>query len=226
MDCLKVIRALLLKFLDLELRVAGLVLVFLMTAAAAPAAELADNKNLFFIKRNKNNNEVHYDARVKNCVWWSDPELSDPEVDSYWRDLQVGPNTTSEIKFWETPAYGFNVNRLSDSEIVIRLRALPERTITARLSLTAEGDCSVSITTDIRGMPAELSAVYVFAEEKFFFGFIPRWAMVDYIYILGYSKDDQPVFDRIIKTEKGKKLSSSSPNDSHWESGATSMGRP
>lgn len=220
MRCLKVRPTRGKKCRKLALIVSGLVLASLFAGAQAPAADLANNENLFFIKRNKNANEVHYDARVENCAW-SQPD----EVDYYWRDLEEGANVTNEIMFWEPPAYGFKTDRLSDSEITIRLNALPEKEVAARLSKTEDGGCNVSTTIEIRDKLAEISSVYVHAEEKTFLG-VPYGATVHYILILGYSQDGQPVFERIIKSDQGAKLSSSPPDESHWQSGAATWGRP
>jgi len=206
------------KFPEFKLCVPSLVLSFLLTATAS-SADVVNGENLFFIKRSKNANEVHYDARVENCLW------SKTEVDYYWRDLQQGLNVTSEIMPWEPPAYGFKVNRSSDSEITIMLNALPNKKITARLSKTEDDGCSVSKTIEISGKPAELRSVYVDAKEKKFLG-IPYGATVHYIDILGISKDGQFVFERIIKSEEGKTRGSSRPHDSLWNSGAPGMGRP
>lgn len=204
----------------MNLSVLSVILVFLLTSAAAQAGDLAVNKSLLFIKRNKNSNEVHYDAQAKNCVW------SSPAVDSYWRDLQVGPDITTEIQLWEGRAYGFDVHRLSDSEITISLNALPEKKIAARLSRIPEGGCSVSKTIDINGNAAELSSVYVYAEETFLdpLNIVPTGATVHYLYILGYS-NGEPVFERIIKTTEGQTLAPSRPDDSLWQSGVAIWGR-
>lgn len=203
---------------DFKLHTPSLVLSLMLTATASSAGVI-NGENLFFIKRSKNANEVHYDARVENCLW------SKTEVDYYWRDLEQGINVTSEIMPWEPPAYGFKVNRSSDSEITIILNALPDKKITARLSKTEDRGCSVSKTIEISGKPAELRSVYVDAREKKFLG-IPYGATVHYIDILGISKDGEFVFERIIRTEEGKERGTSRPDVSHWSSGAPSMGRP
>lgn len=195
------------------LRVSGLAVVSLLIAAAAAAADVADSANLFFIKRSKNTNEVHYDARVENCAW------SDPEIDSYWRELEDGPNVYEELLLFEGPAYGFDVNRSSDHEITIRLRAIPERAITARLSRTAGGGCSVSATIEIDGETAQFRSVYVYAEENWI-----GWPTVHYIDVLGYSEDGQRVFERLPQTDLGREFGSP-PDASLWQSGAISLGR-
>jgi len=195
-------------------RVSGLALVSLLAAVAAPAADLATSENLFFIKRSKNANEVHYDARVQDCKW------SRPEVDSYWRDLADDPNDYEEIKWFERRAYGFDVERSSDSTITIRLKALPKQAITARLSPSVGGGCSVSVTTKIGGKDAELRSVYVYTKERFL-----GWPTVHYIEILGFSEGGQPVWERLPLTKRGRRMEASRPDDSLWISGAPTWGR-
>ena len=198
------------------LRLSGLVIVFLLTAAAAPAADLAESENLFFIKRSKNANEVHYDARVEGCAW------REPAVDSYWRDLADGPHVYEEIGWWEDGAYGFDVARVGDSqtEITITLKALPEKAITARLSKTDDGGCRVATTIEIGGKPAQFRSVYVFATENFI-----GWPTVHYVDILGTAEDGQPVFERVARTDLGRKQGAAPPDPSLWQSGITTWGR-
>ena len=187
----------------------------LFAATAVPAGNLSVRENLFFIKRSKNANEVHYDARVKNCHW------RHPAVDSYWRDIADGPYDVEEIKWFEDPAYGFRVERASDSEITIRLKALPERAIRARLSPTEGGGCSVAVRTEIGGNEAELRSVYVDATESFFG--IPR---VHYIDILGFADDGKRIWQRLPQTKRGRSMEDARPSDSLWETGAPTWGRP
>ena len=145
-------------------------------------------------------------------------------MDYYWRDLQQGPNVTSKIMPWEPPAYGFDVNRSSDSEITIRLKALPNKQITARLSKTVNGGCTVSTAIEIGGKPAELRSVYVNAEEKTILG-IPYGATVHYVDILGYAEGGKPVFERVARTDRGRKPGTA-PDPPLWQSGAITLGRP
>ena len=195
-------------------RILSVTLVLLLTTFAAAAGDLATSENLFFIKRSKNANEVHYDARTKSCAW------SRPEVDSYWRDVADGPDDYEEIKWFEDRAYGFEVERSSNSAITIRLKALPEQAISARLSPAEGGDCAVSVTTKINGEDAELRSVYVYATANAI-GF----PAVHYIEILGYSGDAEPVWQRLPQSKKGRKMDVPRPDDSRWKSGAPTWGR-
>ena len=111
----------------------------LASVSCAWAGDLAQSPNLFFIKRNKNANEVHYDARVHDCKWLR------PELDSYWRELNRGQDVYAPVKFYEEPAYGFDVDRVSDTEIRISFNALPGRLVTARLVPMSDKGCMVVV---------------------------------------------------------------------------------
>lgn len=171
-------------------------------------------ENLFFIKRSKNANEVHYDARIAGCAW----DHESP-VDHYWRDLAVGPDVYSPVRFFEGPAYGLKTQRHSDTEVSIRLKALPDRPVEARLERGTDGECRVIPTTEIDGREATLSSVYVYATEGVL------WPRVHYVDILGYNESGEPVYERIARTRKGERMTDP-PDPTHWHSGAPQMGRP
>lgn len=195
------------------LRTSALALALLLASTASTAAN-PSGEHLFFIKRNKNANEVHYDARIEDC------KFATPAVDSYWRDLADDPYEYEEIKWFESSAYGFGVKRASDSEITIRLNALPEQALVARLSDSSGGSgCSVQLRTEIDGQEADFRSVYVYARENFL-----GLPTVHYIDILGYSDDGQPIWERVPQTEWGGKQSDR-PNPKLWETGAPTLGR-
>ena len=193
--------------------VLGLALLGPADGVHAADANAAASQRIFFIKRSKNANEVHYDARVSNCAW------GQPQVDYYWRDLQKGPNVISEIKPWESPAYGFAVSEASDSEITMVLGAVPTKRIRVRLSRSEGGACRLSNTVDISGQAAELDAVYVYTTENLIG--VPK---VHYVDVLGHSPQGQRVYERIANVEHIEQFAP--PNESLWKSGARSTGRP
>jgi len=188
-------------------------LIGLLAAATASASDDVKSENLFFIKRSKNTNEVHYDAQVENCTWRR------PEVAYYWRELEAGPHTYASIQLWEVGAYGFDIDRVSDSEIRLRLKALPDRPIRVVLARTEANGCTVSTTTRINGGNHKLRAVYVYAEENWI-----GWPTVHYIDILGHAGSD-PVFETVHMPGSRMKRATH-PEASLWHSGAPSLGRP
>jgi len=179
----------------------------------ALAGDLALSPNLFFIKRNKNANEVHYDARVQDCKWLR------PELESYWRELKEGPDVYVPVKLYEQLAYGYVVDRVSDTEIRISLKALPGRFITARLTPMNDKGCDVAVGIKVNGKPAELSGVYVYATE----GLFGRMPIVRFIDILAL-EGGHPVFER-VRTEAGSNTQAPDPDPSRWRSGASRLGR-
>lgn len=185
----------------------------LASASCTWAGDLAQSPNLFFIKRNKNANEVHYDARVHDCKWQR------PELDSYWRELNKGQDVYVPVRFYEEPAYGFDVNRVSDTEIRISFKALPGRLVTARLVPTSDKGCTVAVGVDVNGKPAELSAIYVYATEGLF-GLMPTVRFIDIMAFEG----GRPVFER-VRTEAGTNTQAPDPDPSRWRSGASRLGR-
>lgn len=187
--------------------------VFLgLFASPLVAADLSSDPNIFFIKRNKNTNEVHYDARVVDCRW------ADPAVDGYWRMLEIGPNAYEEIQFYERRAYGFDVRMIDERTIRMTLTPAPESPVTVTLEETG-GGCTAKATVSINGESADLSAIYVHAVPGFLS--IPTVAYVD---VLG-RWDGQMVYERRIESKKHADLAQVPPDPSLWTSGAAIMGR-
>lgn len=181
---------------------------------------MPDTINLFFVKRSKNANEVHYDAVIdaERCVWAA------PHVHSYWRNLEEGLDDYSKIQFWEPPAYGFEVAPIDDRAIEIRLRPLEsaeiDRPITARLALT-DGGCVATTTIAIDGAEAVFQAAFI----KVAFG----WPPYDYFDILGYVKGEKGpgcardrVYERFVR-DVGEAFAEK-PLPDHWHSGAFDHG--
>ena len=202
--------------------VAGVALGFAASIAvpAIASGPLPGAINLFFVKRSKNANEVHYDAVLdaERCVWVA------PHVHSYWRNLEEGPEVHSKIQFWEPPAYGFEVDPIDDRAIEIRLRPLEsrkiDRPITARLAPAGDG-CRVTTTIAIDGAQAEFQAAFI----KVAFG----WPPYDYFDILGYVNGEMDsacapdrVYERFVR-DLGETFAEE-PLPGHWRSGAFDYG--
>lgn len=169
--------------------------LILACLAAAPAfARTAGNDrtaDLFFIERNKNRNLVQYTFRL-------DPECSaadDAPVAAHWRMLEEGPDATESVGLLERRAYGIASQEPGDDGWSVRLRALPSRVVTIR-TRAAEGRCQVSAYTAIRGRPARLRSIYVFAEES---RLIPSVVFID---LRGESADGSPVAERIEASDR------------------------
>lgn len=197
-----------------RIQIAILGLTCLLAPAAFAGDAVGDGHNIFFIKRSKNANEVHYDARIQDCRWRK------PEVDHYWRELKEGPEVFERMQIWEVSAYGFDVDRSSDTEIRLRLKALPDRPIAVTLGRDAAQACTLAATIQIAGQPARLRSVFVHASENFL-----GLPTVHYIDILGEA-GGVSVYERVPQTDKGRAMMGDRPNASRWHSGAGRMGRP
>lgn len=195
-----------------------LVLLFILLSYMMQNISIATpytkDTNLFFVKRSKNANEVHYDAIIENCKW------KDPFVDYYWRDLEDGQNVYQDLWFFEKPGYGISVDLISKNKVSIKFNARPERIIIAKLSQSHKSDCSIEVTTEIQGINTELSALYIFATENFI-----GYPTVHFIDLLGYTSNGESVFERLHISEQSNNLNSTEPDKLFWKSGANIMGR-
>lgn len=206
------------EFSKLDLCAACLGIVTTLATVSATAADLDPAVNLFFVKRSKNINEVHYDAVIDRdrCVW------EEPYVDFYWRDLAVGDLVYNKIMFWEHLAYGFKVSPVNDTEIEIRLRpfesAKIDRPITARLSMTETG-CSISTTIAICDTEAEFQSAYIKVA-----GFLDM--TYAYFDILGYRTGSKLETDRLAERfEKNRDPRCADKVEAtRWQSGVIEKG--
>jgi hypothetical protein len=141
--------------------------------------------NLFHIKRNKNKNEVHYAVRYdeKTCK-----PVEGDAVYGYWLNLEIGPNSYEPIGRFERIAYGISSQEVKGDDLMVQLKAFPDRAI--RVNFSAAGGCKISAHVAINGQEAKLKHIYVFAEE----GLIKP--TVKYVDIIG-SRGGTAVTERI-----------------------------
>lgn len=156
------------------------VLLFVTTTLFAES-----RANLFHIKRNKNRNEVHYAVRYdeKSCK-----PIDNEAVYGYWHDLEVGPNVYAPIGRFERIAYGISSQEIKGDDLMLQLKAFPDRMI--RINFSNANGCKIVSYVTIAGFEAQLKHIYVFAEE----GLIKP--TVKYIDIIG-TKAGAPVTERI-----------------------------
>jgi hypothetical protein len=115
-----------------------------------------DVASVFFIAKSENRNEVHYAVRLDaSCA----PAGAQP-VFAYWREIEKGPNVTSELLGIEQQAYGIARQQVSHGRIRLALRALPSRTIVIETRRTDDGKCAATATLAIAGTPARLERVF------------------------------------------------------------------
>jgi len=138
--------------------------------------------NLFFVRRNTNRNEVHYELRY-------DEATGQPSVHVFWRMFEISDAATEPITIFEQIAFGIASQKYDGAAILLRLKALPEREI--RIAQSVD---SANYTPKImlNGQEAELQWFYVFAEAGFI---MPK---VKYVEIHGVH-GGEPVVERIMK---------------------------
>jgi hypothetical protein len=179
--------------MSMNLRAATCLLLALLASVPALARNTGDGRaaDLFFIERNKNRNLVQYTFRL-------DPECNaadDTPVGAFWRMLEEGPDATESVGVLERRAYGIASQVPETDGWSVRLKALPSRTVTIR-TRAADGRCQVEAYTAIRGRPARLRSIYVYADES---SLIPS---VVYIDIRGESPDGAPVSERVEASDR------------------------
>lgn len=171
-------------------------LIYGLSSSGAFAQHALDDDNVFYITRSKNRNEVHYDGNITDDCRWRDPP-----VRVYWRNHEEGPDARGELGWWEIPAYGFDARAVNQTQVVMRLQALPELLIAVRLHggsrpcrivATVENEDHGEVMTDLR-------SVYVYSTETFWF-----FPTVHYIDLLGCDSAGRPVSRRIRRTEVGQ----------------------
>ncbi len=145
--------------------------------------------DMFRIKRNKNRNLVQYSIYLdrKSCQ----PQNTSPAY-VFWRDLEIGPDVTDKIKWYEKPAYGISNQSLKEGELHLRLNALPNKLITVNFRKSGDS-CKVTAYTTINGERAIFEEVYVYAKEGLF------WPTVKWIETRGYTLEGQFIKERIKK---------------------------
>ena len=166
------------------MKISTIALIFLFIVSALPAAS---KKWIFHIKRNKNRNLVQYSIKLDDSC----KPAGDEPVYGYWRMLEKGPRVTESIGWLEKKAYGIDDQKVHNGEVMVKLVALPERTITVKTSGTS-GKCTATAYVDINKSSSVLNEVYVFAEE----GMIKP--TVKYIDING-KRSGRSVTEKIIK---------------------------
>ena len=147
---------------------------FAVVAAAALSA-FADAdaprnaNNLFVIKRSKNADEAHYDARLTR-----DGALDPGDgVDGYFMNKGPAPGQWSRADFtWiQKRAYGWETKPTDNGSQFLKLKAFPDRNMWVR-----KYDGRWRVETTIAGKQALLEKLYVATDES---GIMPRVLYVD-----------------------------------------------
>lgn len=160
--------------------------IVLFACLAATSGIFAEARaNLFHIKRNKNRNEVHYAVRYDeaNCK-----PIDNESLFGYWLMVEKGPGVTEPIGRLERMAYGIQSQEVQGNDLIVQLKAFPDRPI--RIIFSQKGGCKILPMLTINGIESVLKFISVFAEE----GLIKP--TVKYVDISGL-KGGAPVSERI-----------------------------
>jgi len=125
------------------------------------SAAYADaKKNLFYIKRNKNRNQVHYAIRYDEAT--CKPVGSDP-LYGYWINYEVSPTDYEPIGRFEAMAYGIQSQNLQGNDLTVQLKAFPDRKV--RITFDNSAGCKITPYILIASKEAILKEISVFAIE-------------------------------------------------------------
>lgn len=131
----------------------------------------AQNLRLFHMERNKNDSIVCYDLEISDNLTIN----SKHSIDIYWETPEKG-NARNGLSIIQNKfAYGLTVEKIEESSVVFKLKAFPQRSVTAIYD--AENRLAYALT-DINGKTMILKKLYVYATP-------PHYTSVEYIVLTG-----------------------------------------
>jgi hypothetical protein len=154
-------------------------LICLIVTPTAWGEEVA----LFFIERNKNKNEVHYQLHVdKNCQI-----ASDEPVTGFWKMLEENPGKTKPFSMFDKMAYSVVNQKVENNWVYFSLKALETKLIKATAKHDPKaGACIPIVQVKINEQWASLDHIYVFSKDGFL---MPK---VMYVDVIGKSLEPHP----------------------------------
>ena len=131
--------------------------------------------DLFFIERNKNKNEVHYQIHVDgNCRITSDEPIT-----GYWKVIEEGPDKTRKFTVFDNMAYSIINQKVENNWVFFNLKALKTRLIKSTVKQNpSTNTCESVVQTKINNKWADLERIYVLSKEGFI---MPKVIYVDVI---------------------------------------------
>ncbi|MDR2192068.1 MAG: DUF4833 domain-containing protein [Endomicrobium sp.] len=132
-----------------------IIFLFIMSFCFCSISYGQEKKSLFKIERNKNANIVQYDVNIDSS---GAIDKSNP-LDAYWIML-AQDGEREEISAFEKRAYGYKISQNEDGSFNLVLNAVKSKNIKVFIE-----DGSAKAQTDIGGVKAYLSKVYVFAKD-------------------------------------------------------------
>lgn len=129
-------------------------------ASSVHGFDAQDVPTVFAIRKTNNRNRVDYGIRLDDRCR---PRGDDPVV-PYWRRLEQGPSVTAGLTTFQHIVYGVSHERVARTEtggrVRVRLRALPERTITIETEQVGDS-CRAKALSTVDGTPARLVDILV-----------------------------------------------------------------
>ena len=157
--------------------------IVLLILFIVPLHSFGKELDIFFIRRSKNKNEVHYQMNVDNNCKVVD---NDP-VTEIWKLLEEGTNKTKPLSMFDRLAYDAENQEIVGNWVHFNLKALGSRLIRATTIFDSEGNmCWPIVQIKVNGEWALLDYIFVSSKE----GFLKPKVM--YIDIYGKSLDPIP----------------------------------
>lgn len=165
----------------------------LFVVATTPSAAASGRRDPVFlvVSKSENKNQVHYGIRVDaECR----PSGTLPAF-AFWRMFERGGEVVEGLLAREQGVYGISTqSKRTDTEVALRVSALPKRPLVVRPEKTAGGECRAGAFTTIAGVEgARLDRVHV--ELAWPFG-------VRHLVLLGRAPDGRALREISIRDER------------------------
>ncbi len=164
--------------------VLAIIVSVMMLGSHSDAAKTFSVDSIIHLRKNTNNNQVHYAVRVDDAC----RPLSKNPIRAYWRMLEIGENETENLRFWEQPGYGVTQPERvhlgeTNGYFDFRIRGVPERLIRVE-SFRTNGECRARASTNI----ADGRAIFEYIVIS-----VSGWANIHRVEIFGISSDGENV---------------------------------
>ncbi len=137
-----------------------LFLSILLFAFPAIAATSPDKALLFTLTRSINRNIVMYEARLKDGKFDTEEPLT-----VYWKMVEKGNNEEPLTKYERSHVYGVDIQSSKLDEVVFSIKAMPQRTLMAKLSNAKTATRPYAEIT-LNGITCELERVHVNLKDR------------------------------------------------------------
>lgn len=129
---------------------------FIAARARASAESFAEDVVLV-VSKSENKNQVHYAVQMDDACRLA----GRAPVRAFWRMFERGPRVVEPLLDREQRIYGLGAQEVTGSQVVVRIRALPDRPLTVHTRRDIDGSCRAAAYTTLAGVPARVDSVYV-----------------------------------------------------------------